>query len=446
MQDESRASSNLPQSALGEFEPGFTAFDNYLISGKLGEGGMGIVYQATNVLLNRIEALKVMPVDAFGPNDVLRFQNEARMMSRLEHANIARVYDFGIGEGQRPYLSMEFIEGDTLQESIDKSGPLPLDLFFEVFIQICRGLAHAHDKGVVHRDVKMSNIMLSVDETQALRAVLLDFGVAKMSSDDGSGRLTKAGSMIGSPLYISPEQIAGDTATPASDMYSLSCVMFCALTGEPPFNGDTVFETLSMHREAAVPIADLEDVEGMFPALRDLIVKGLSKSPDARQQSMKEVTGKLIECAAQLPDTEDGADGGGGLTTSTNLDPDNLFGVPSEVISDSASQILSQTATKQLSKTGAPFQSKTFLYVCLACFFAMGIAFGAIVIHDARTTGSKPVPKAELVPDSVEDELNQNKAQLRKIPAMKQLETNTENFLDDHFGRGGGVDKIFTNQ
>ncbi len=403
MQDESGTSGQLPQAPLGEFEPGSIVFDDYLILGKVGVGGMGVVYKTTNILLDRNAALKVLPVDAISGNDVVRFQNEARTLSRLEHSNIARLFDFGIGDGHRPYLSMEFVEGDTLQESIEKNGPLPLDLFFEVFIQICQGLAHAHEKNVVHRDVKTSNIMLSVDDNEALRAVLLDFGVAKMSDD--SGQVTKPGGMIGSPLYISPEQIVGETATAASDIYSLSCVMFCALTGEPPFSGETVLETLALHRDGVVPIKKLEEVDGIFPDLCRLIEQGLSKSPAKRPQSVKEISTQLASLACQLPDTELGA--GGEPSKNGKTSPSaTLTGIDPTQISDRAAQMLYETATREIPVDPNDRKSKKVIFVAASVSLVCVVAFiGAILFNalSALTPKDEPAIKTERVQPALDD-------------------------------------------
>lgn len=403
MQDESGTSGQLPQPPLGEFEPGSIAFYDYLIIGKVGAGGMGVVYKATNILLDRNAALKVLPVDAISVNDVVRFQNEARTLSRLEHSNIARLFDFGIGDGHRPYLSMEFVEGDTLQESIEKNGPLPLDLFFEVFIQICHGLAHAHEKNIVHRDVKTSNIMLSVDDSGALRAVLLDFGVAKMSDD--SGQVTKTGGMVGSPLYISPEQIVGEPATAASDIYSLSCVMFCALTGEPPFSGETVLETLTLHREGVVPIKKLDAIDGIFPDLCKLIEQGLSKSPAQRPQSIKEISTQLASLACQLPDTEFGADDDSSEAGKTSSSA-TLTGIDSRQISDRAAQMLYETATRELPVDANDRKSRKAVFVAAGVCLVGVVAFiGAILFNALAALKPKDEPaiKIERVQPAIDD-------------------------------------------
>jgi serine/threonine protein kinase len=290
---------------VADYKPGSVVFKNFQIVGSVGAGAMGVVYKAKNLLLNRIVALKVLPKNFLSATDLVRFQNEARTLSRLEHMNIAQVFDFGIGDGGRPYLAMEFIEGPTLQDLLDEHRKIPLNLFYEMMIQICHGLAHAHSKNVIHRDLKTSNIILSSDENRALRAVLVDFGVAKVVSDEGVS--TDSGFFLGSPLYTSPEQSSGEPVCPESDTYSLSCVMFQALTGEPPFVGKTILETLTMHRQAPPPLDRLKAIPGIPSELCVLIERGLSKSPADRPESVAEVgevLTELLEMAREAADDD----------------------------------------------------------------------------------------------------------------------------------------------
>jgi serine/threonine protein kinase len=384
MQDESTVSSHLPHSPLTEFELGLTAFDNYLILGKVGAGGMGVVYRVTNLILNRTEALKVLPMDTLSAGDTVRFQNEARMLSRLEHANLARVFDFGIGDGCRPYLSMEFVEGDTLQEFVEKNGALPLDLFYEMMIQICKGLAHAHERGIIHRDVKSNNIILSSDDHQSLRAVLIDFGVAKMTNDEASdGRVTKTGAMVGSPLYISPEQIVGKAASEASDVYSLCCVMFFALTGEPPYSAPTMLETLLLHREAVLPLEKLKGVKGISPELCELIEKGLSKQPEHRQKQLIEIADKLNDLAAKYADTESGAandtESEPGVKTSSKDSAEKA----SLVLSERAAKLLSEAATQELSIKSSPENLGRFFYGSITAVLVLATVIVVLFLFPA---------------------------------------------------------------
>jgi len=301
MQDD-KSGSHSTQNAPDEFAPGKVVFNVFKIVEKVGEGGMGMVFQAKNINLDRDVALKVLPGNSLSSSEIVRFQNEAKALSRLEHSSIAQVFDFGIGDGARPYLAMEFIEGVTLQSLVDEYGPVSLDLFFDAFLPLCRGLAHAHGKGVVHRDVKLSNIVLSADESGALRAVLIDFGVARIDSDDQAGRLTKTGVFLGSPLFASPEQIAGGQIGPASDIYSLACAMFYSLTGKPPFLGETLLETLALHKDASVP-DDLASVDGLPEKLRRSIELALSKNPVERP-SIQEFCALLVELEDERQDAD----------------------------------------------------------------------------------------------------------------------------------------------
>lgn len=419
-----------PQIASPEFQSGFIAFDKYSIIAKVGAGGMGVVYKATDILLARTTALKVMPVDIFSTNDLVRFQNEARLLSRLKHANIAQVYDFGIWEGNRPYIAMEYVEGDKLQDMVD-NGPIPLELFFDVFIQICEGLAHAHDKGIVHRDVKTNNIMLSFGDDGALRAVLLDFGVAKLSDDDCSGRLTKTGGMIGSPLYVSPEQIEGRTATTASDIYSLSCVMFCSLTGKPPFMAETVFETLSQHRNDLVPIERLQAVENISAELVTLIAKGLSKSPAERQNSAAEIAEQLIEFSAQLLETENGANSVDVEDSNQSLSP---VAFAPKAISERTAHMLGETATREtslkqqqnISKTGQLSIAVVGLsMICILWLFAhsMSVQKGTEVITRTAADEKQPVTPLRDKNPTLDDSEKLSEPKLREYLSSPKPET-----------------------
>ena len=430
MQDESTVSGHLPHSPLAEFEPGVTAFDNYLILGKVGAGGMGVVYRVTNVILNRTEALKVLPMDTLSASDTVRFQNEARMLSRLEHANLARVFDFGIGDGSRPYLSMEFVEGDTLQELVEKNGALPLDLFYEMMIQICKGLAHAHERGIIHRDVKSSNIIMSSDDQKSLRAVLLDFGVAKLTNDQSSdGRITKTGAMVGSPLYISPEQIIGKAASEASDVYSLCCVMFFALTGEPPFSAPTVFETLSLHREGAVPLEKLKAVQGISPKLCDLIEKGLSKQPEHRQKQLAEIAEQLNDLATQHADTEAGADTETKSELGIKSRSNDSLETASRVLSERAAKLLSEAATTELSVNSSPESLGRFFYGSVAA--VLGLAAVMVVIFlfpgsRAPEPSSQSPTNADVRITPLSTASDEERKRIRNDPRVSKIEDDVE--------------------
>src|SRR5581483_6632652 len=235
-----RFMSTKPDERKNSFEDlraGEKVFECFEIVEKVGAGGMGTVYKAKNILMDRIVALKVVSGNKLQDKDLIRFQNEARTLSKLDHRNIAAVFDFGVALGRIPYIAMEFIDGRTMDQVLDglPDGKMDVSSVCWLFIQICEALSHAHRKGVIHRDLKTSNIIISEDHrSKEMRAVVVDFGVAKIDTEDERHRVTTTGEFVGSPLYISPEQIGGRRADERSDIYSLGGIMFHCLAGRPP--------------------------------------------------------------------------------------------------------------------------------------------------------------------------------------------------------------------
>ncbi len=182
-----------------------------------------------------------------------RFHNEAKLAGSVNHPNIINVQDFGLDDFGNPYIVMDYASGQTYDELLGK-GKLPLAENLEIFIQICDALAELHSRSIIHRDLKPSNIMI-VEEDGTRRAKLVDFGIAKVMSTDASAhRLTLTGEVFGSPPYMSPEQCLGQRIDHLSDMYSLGCVMYDALTGGPPFSGDSVYNIMWRHvNEPTIP-------------------------------------------------------------------------------------------------------------------------------------------------------------------------------------------------
>ena len=254
--------------------------DRYEIKGVLGEGGLGVVYAAFDRILQIDVAIKTLQTDSEG-QALVRLQREAVTAGRLQNENIAKIFDFGQTQDGMPYMVMELVVGKSLAELISESGPFEFRKAVNVFIQICRGLENAHKHGIVHRDLKPSNVML-IERDETFLVKLLDFGVAKLETDQ---KLTTTGAMVGSPVYMSPEQARGLEVTYKSDFYSLGCLMFETLTGQPPFKGESALDTISMHRNIAAPL--LTDIlpENQIPsALVQLIDECLHKSPDDRPE------------------------------------------------------------------------------------------------------------------------------------------------------------------
>ncbi|MBX9693472.1 MAG: serine/threonine protein kinase, partial [Cyanobacteria bacterium] len=268
---------------------GSRVFDKFTIIGQIGAGGMGSIYKANHVLMNRDVVLKVI-VGGLNQHSLIRFQNEAKALSKLNHPNIAKVFDFGLYENT-PYLAIEFVEGITLSKMLD-SGPLSPDDAIPILKQLCQALSHAHAAGIIHRDLKPSNIMLRqvAGETQV---VLLDFGIAKLT-DDSQGSLTRTGELVGSPLYMSPEQCLGAPVTHQTDQYSLGCVIFEMLTGEPPFIGESALQTMLLHQQSEPPKLSEICKQPVPESLERLVDRLLEKDADRRFGSIDEASKYLV--------------------------------------------------------------------------------------------------------------------------------------------------------
>ena len=262
----------------------------YRVISFLGRGGMGVVYKVEQIFLGKELALKTIDQASQSDIAVRRFQAEARAVFAVNHPNIVSVHDFGLLDDQTPFLAMEFVQGKTLGELI-KARSLPLDDVLKIFIQVCFGLAHAHKSGVVHRDIKPNNIMVldGIPLGTEGSVKILDFGIAKLTQHDGGEiqALTKTGEIFGSPIYMSPEQCTGEKIDHRADVYSLGCVIFEALTGTPPFVGDSALSTMMMHQTAPIPSLKEASLGTNFsPELERVVHTMLSKKPNDRYQDL----------------------------------------------------------------------------------------------------------------------------------------------------------------
>lgn len=270
-----------------------TFAERYQIIDLLGKGGMGEVYRAHDIVLNIDVAVKVLP-SSLAELGAARLQREAIALAKLNHPNIARVLDFSQTKDNSPYMVMEYLNGESLDQTIKRQKVLDLKSALTIFAQICRGLEFAHSMGVIHRDLKPSNIMLIYSEENPVQVKILDFGIAKVATENQ--RLTSTGSLVGSPLYMSPEHAEGIADHPPSDIYSLGCLMFESLAGIPPIKGANALETISFHRTQAPPlITDVKPDLNYPKELVNLIDECLRKTPQTRPQSAKEIEERLIE-------------------------------------------------------------------------------------------------------------------------------------------------------
>jgi len=265
---------------------------SYRLVEELGRGGMGVVYIAEHTILGRRAALKVLlPVFSRQKEIVERFFTEAKATTQIKHPGIVGVFDFGYHDDGSAYIVMELLEGESLQDRIDRLGTLPTDQALTVCRQVAGALRAAHEAGIVHRDLKPDNIFLVSDpEVEGgERAKLLDFGVAKLTNETAGASKTQTGALMGTPTYMSPEQCKGaGKVDHRSDLYSLGCILYQLLCGQPPFVRDGAGEVLGAHMyEEPPPPHTLEPA--VDRKIEALILRLLAKDPDERYQNASEL-------------------------------------------------------------------------------------------------------------------------------------------------------------
>ncbi len=289
----------IPDKMLGQIIDG-----RYEVLSVIGHGGMGVVYRVRHLVLQRDFAIKVLhPYLAHDQKNRRRFQREAQAASQLTHPNLATVFDWSLMEDGRPYIVMYYIEGVKLNELIKARRSIGLSTWVSVFMQICDALAHAHNQGVLHRDLKPGNIILSRDGETSHFVKIVDFGIAKFLKETNleSRELTETGEVFGSPLYMSPEQCLGTVNDVRTDIYSLGIVMYECLTGNCPFWGDSLFATMKMQVSAKPLSFRAADPDSNCPQLLEKIVmKCLAKDPDRRFQTMKSLNRELAVVLTNL--------------------------------------------------------------------------------------------------------------------------------------------------
>ena len=247
----------------------------YELRDRLGAGGMGEVWRGFDTRLGRDVAVKLLNVDVPDPTRRQRFEREARAAASFSHPNAVTVYDFG-EEGARPYLVMELVEGRTLADVIAEQAPLDPEEAVAVARQVLSALAAAHRHGLVHRDVKPGNVLMAPDG----RVKLADFGIAT-TVGGAAGALTATGELLGTPTYLSPEQVGGEPATPRSDLYATGVVLYEMLAGSPPFTGETPMAVALAHQQSPVPSL-AERRPDVDPVLAAAVERALAKDPAQR--------------------------------------------------------------------------------------------------------------------------------------------------------------------
>ncbi|MBA3241423.1 MAG: serine/threonine protein kinase, partial [Acidobacteria bacterium] len=259
---------------------------NYKIEQKLGEGGMGTVYRGVDMMIEREVAIKALRAElASQPQVVERFRSEAVTLAKLNHPNVATLYSF-FRQGDDFFMVLEFVRGVSLDEVIRQRGAIPCAQAVPLFCQVLDGIDHAHDFGIIHRDIKPANMML----TQKGTLKVLDFGIARIL---GTSRMTRAGHLIGTIEYMSPEQVRGQETDARSDIYSLGMLLYELLTGRVPFDSQNEFELMKAQTET-MPTPPRQLNPNIPPVVEEAIMRAIAKEPNERFQTAGDFRSVLL--------------------------------------------------------------------------------------------------------------------------------------------------------
>ena len=270
----------------------------YEIVRQLGAGGMGAVYQARQLSMDRMVALKLIHPHIASAEVARRFHREMKATSKIEHPNTIAVFDFGADENGQLFLAMEFLEGKPLSRVLEEAGALPLSRIVRVGSQVVRALGAAHAEGIAHRDLKPDNIMLVDRYGESDVVKVLDFGIARfVDGDESRSQMTHEGAVIGTPAYISPEQAMGRPIDHRADFYSLGVMLYQMAVGRLPFEGPTLAALLVAHATESPPAPSVVAPGKVAPMLESLILALMAKSPDDRPSSAADVLRALEACA-----------------------------------------------------------------------------------------------------------------------------------------------------
>lgn len=262
---------------------------SYKITDKIGEGGMGAVFRGIDVMLEREVAVKMLrPELSQQPNIVERFRSEAVTLAKLNHPNIATLYSF-VRQGDDFFMVMEFVRGETLDGLIRRSGAMSVDTAIGLLCQALEGIDHAHRMGIIHRDVKPANMMM----TEGGTLKVMDFGIARVL---GTARMTKQGNIVGTIEYMSPEQVRGQETDARSDIYSLGILLYEMLTGRVPFSSDSEFDLMKMQIDEAPQPPRVFSAQ-IPQAVEQAIMRALAKRPEARFQSAADFRNALLSAS-----------------------------------------------------------------------------------------------------------------------------------------------------
>jgi serine/threonine-protein kinase len=378
--------------------------DDFRVLRLLGRGGMGHVYLADQLSLKRPVALKIMRADlAANAVAVARFKAEAEAVARVPHANIVQVYAVGITEGLH-YMALEYVEGRNLRDYLAKKGPPELPAALSLIRQAAAGLQRAHEAGIVHRDIKPENMLLN----RKGELKVADFGLSRcLAADQQPLNLTQTGVSMGTPLYMSPEQVQGTPADPRSDIYSFGVTCYHLLAGEPPFRGQTAFEVALQHvQNEPRPLGIIRP--DLPPELCRIVHRMMAKAPDGRYQTCRDLIKDLVALRESL--------GAGGQTQAL-----------------AQSRPVPQSAKRTVPESPSPVRSQApgrWVVGILALFLAATAGVGARAWLSSRT--AQPVPATVRDPGP---EPSFARAREKELLAAFHQEVDPKQKLDDEVKR-----------
>ncbi|HEU4414029.1 MAG TPA: protein kinase, partial [Candidatus Angelobacter sp.] len=410
----------------------------YEITGELGRGAMGVVYKALDPTIGRTVALKTMRLDVHGLDAqemVRRFQNEARAAGVLNHPNIVTIYDAGERDGIF-YIAMEFIEGTTLHELLAEKRVLATEEVVQLTRQICRGLDYAHSNGIIHRDVKPANIMITANGT----VKIMDFGIAK-----SGGQVTNTGQVLGTPNYMAPEQVKGRPLDGRSDLFSLGVILYEMLTGEKPFVGQNVTTIIyKIVNETPITPRDLDVT--VHPGLSAIVTKALAKAPDDRYQTGADLVRDLENYKLAGPVRSGSTSAIGPVLAQ----PEKTVVLPLKVVSGGAARAAAAVAPAKgpvplRRPTTAIISSKrSVLFAVIATILVLGCAMGGYAYHrtqvkmrqlaeqakareaQLKAEQQQPIAIAIPAPTPAEKELVASDTTVKFFPTKKGAQANAQ--------------------
>lgn len=282
-------------------QPGCLIDQKYLLGRLLGKGAMSSVYEAEQISTGRPVALKLLHARYKTDHKALqRFRREAHVVTQLAHPNITEAYIFGVTAEGQPYLVLELIKGTTLADVLSSAEPVPWTRTYKIATQLCEALEYAHSKGVVHRDLKPGNIMLTERDTTGDIVRIVDFGVSALITDEQIQKLTQTGEVIGTPAYMSPEQCKSQKATQSSDIYALGCIIYELCCGQKPFSGLTPYEMMLKHTSDDLPPWQPQDTA--IPAsVKDVVYNAMAKNIEDRYGNAADLKRDLALACGNKP-------------------------------------------------------------------------------------------------------------------------------------------------